>query len=105
LYENLYGLRLVISGILFDSQDGFFLVFLIEELQGERNDFGIVLGLALVLILLGFEPSFKVDQASLLEVFISDLSKPTLGFDVEKISPIQALGIILAFVAIVLFTI
>jgi hypothetical protein len=61
-------------------------------LQGQGNDLGIVLGLAaLILILLRLEPSFEIDQAALLEVFLADLSKPAPGFDVDPFGVFLAL--------------
>src|SRR5258706_11179874 len=84
-------LHVVIACVLFDHGRRFLCGFLVEELQGERDDFSVVLRLALILILIGLQAALKVNQAALLEIFLADLAKSSPSFDIDPLGGFLAL--------------
>src|SRR5690348_5422785 len=72
-----------------------FRLFLIEELQSEGNDLGVILRFALVLVLVGPESPLEVNEAALLEVLLGDLAQLAPGLHVHPLGRFLAFAVAL----------
>ena len=93
----IWRLRFVPAGVFFHDWHGFLGGLLIQELKGQGNDLRVILCLAVVLIFIGLEPSFDVNETALLEIFLADLAEPAPRFDVDPFGAFMRFALALPF--------